>query len=329
MTINNVNEKTKKSLKTRIITSAILGCTAIPALIFGSWPCIILILLIGIGAIFEFTNAPGKKYPAIIYVIELIMLVSFGFWVFVREFGYIDFSSIINNIQMTDIYISTLVIVLFIGLLFMVLLASDKVDVKDVSYLFMMTLFVSLGLQSTLFLRYCPTALYNKVISPGSDFQYGFFLQESLLIVYVIGSTLLCDTFAYFVGILFGRHKMNPRISPKKTWEGFIGGVILSSIVGILFVFVCDALGTPVLKGILDISHWYYVLFFSPLIAIVGVLGDLMFSSIKRYFGIKDFGKIFPGHGGLLDRFDSVLMVVFVVSTIIVFLAHDPFGINI
>ena len=329
MTVNNVSEKTKASLKTRIITAAVLAIVAVPGIIFGSWTCFLVILLIGIGSVFEFTKAPGKKYPIVVYIIALLGFLSFGFWVFARDVTSIDISSFINNIQMTDIYISTLGIVVYICALFLVHLASEKVDVKDIAYLFMMTVFVALGLQSTLFLRYCPTVLYNNVIAPGSDFKYNFFLLEALLIYYVIGTTLLCDTFAYFTGILFGRHKMNPRISPKKTWEGFVGGVVLSSIVSIAFVFICDALGAPVLKGILDIEHWYYVIVLTPLIAVVGVLGDLMFSSIKRYFGVKDFGKILAGHGGLLDRFDSVLMAVFVFSTIIVFLAHDPFGIGL
>ena len=326
--VNNVSKEMKKSIKTRVITAIILVLVAVPALFFGSWPFVALILLLGIGATFEFIKAPGKSFPFPIYVITLVALLSFVFWVFTKEnLTTIDFSSFINNFQMIDLYASTLAMVTVIALYFMMVISSEKVAVTDAFYLFLMTMFISLGLQSALFLRFCPTALYNEVISPGSTFEYGFFLQEALLIVYVIGSALLNDIFAYFVGILFGKHKMNPRISPKKTWEGFFGGVILSVIFGLGFCFICDLLGAPVLKGLLDLEHWYFCLLVSIVIAVVSVLGDLMFSAIKRHFAIKDFGTIFPGHGGILDRFDSVLMTVFVVSTVIVFLAHDPFGI--
>lgn len=329
MKVNKVSNDTKKSLKTRVIAATLLSLLSIPCLLFGSWFCMILILLIGLGSLYEFNKAMKKKIPLYICIVELVMFLSLTFWVFFRnDLVMIDFGSVINNIQMKDIYISTLVIVLFIALLFLGHLSSDKLDIKELSYIFMMTLFIALGCQSTLFLRYCPTMLYNDVIVGSSSFSYDFFLGESLLIVYVIFTTLLCDTCAYFVGIFFGKHKMNPRISPKKTWEGFVGGVLLSSILSIGFVFLCDALGVPVLKGILDLGHWYYVVFFSPLIAVSGVLGDLMFSAIKRFFGIKDFGKIIPGHGGFLDRFDSVFMAVFVCATLIVFLAHNPFGLG-
>ena len=106
MTVNNVSEKTKASLKTRVITAGVLALTAVPSIIFGSWPCLIVILLIGVGSVFEFVKAPGKKYPVVIYIIAMLALLSFGFWVFARDVSFIDFSSVINNIQMTDIYIS-------------------------------------------------------------------------------------------------------------------------------------------------------------------------------------------------------------------------------
>lgn len=329
MEINNVSNEMKKSMKVRILTAIILILLAVPAVFFGSWPFVILVFILGIGATFEIIKAPKKNFPITIYIVEVFMMLSFTFWVFMRDSTSFDFSSWINNIQFTDIYVSTLAMVFFIALLFFHVISYERVDCKDAFYLISMTMFVALGLQSALFLRYAPTALYNNVISPGSSFKYDFFLQESFLIVYVIGSALLCDVYAYFVGVLFGKHKMNPRISPKKTWEGFFGGVILSVITGLIFCFVCDACGIPILKGLLDLEHWYYCVLVSIVIAFVSVLGDLMFSAIKRTFNIKDFGNIFPGHGGVLDRFDSVLMTVFVVSTLIIFIAHDPLGIGL
>jgi len=103
------------------------------------------------------------------------------------------------------------------------------------------------------------------------------------------------DSFAYFAGRLFGKHKMAPKISPKKTWEGFAGGVILTLI---LSFFIEKYF--PELRG-----NWIIVGF---LVAVFAPLGDLVESQLKRTFGVKDSGNIIPGHGGILDRLDSFMI---------------------
>ncbi len=118
------------------------------------------------------------------------------------------------------------------------------------------------------------------------------------------------DTFAYFTGRLFGRHKLIPDVSPKKTVEGAIGGVIFCVLAFVVFAWVrntwfpckCDetcnhALSVPLMALLGFLS------------AIVSMIGDLSMSVIKRHFAVKDYGRILPGHGGFLDRFDSVLAV--------------------
>jgi phosphatidate cytidylyltransferase len=109
------------------------------------------------------------------------------------------------------------------------------------------------------------------------------------------------DTFAYFAGHAFGRHKMSPRISPKKTWEGFAGGAV-GSVVGAL---VTRALLPGDLGG-LDLVH---AVVLGAGGAVLGPLGDLAESLLKRAAGVKDSGKVIPGHGGLLDRIDALLFV--------------------
>lgn len=103
------------------------------------------------------------------------------------------------------------------------------------------------------------------------------------------------DSFAYFAGRLFGKHKMAPKISPKKTWEGFAGGVVLTLI---LSFFIEKYF--PELRG-----NWIIVGF---LVAVFAPLGDLVESQLKRTFGVKDSGNIIPGHGGILDRLDSFMI---------------------
>lgn len=107
------------------------------------------------------------------------------------------------------------------------------------------------------------------------------------------------DTFAYFVGVYMGRVKLCPRISPKKTVEGFIGGIVGSVTLSVISGFIINSFGIDI-----KIIHFVITGF---LCAIASVLGDLAASYIKRYTGIKDFGNIIPGHGGIMDRFDSIL----------------------
>ncbi len=132
------------------------------------------------------------------------------------------------------------------------------------------------------------------------------------LILYVLFCAWFGDSGAYFVGTFLGKHKLCPNISPKKTVEGFIGGIITVGIVVTITGLIFDFLVFD------DISINYPVVIIVGMIASVfGVLGDLSASVIKREFGVKDFGNLFPGHGGVLDRFDSVLFVapfVYIVS---------------
>lgn len=112
----------------------------------------------------------------------------------------------------------------------------------------------------------------------------------------------ISDTGAYFTGVLLGKHKMAPIISPKKTWEGFVGGMFFS----LLFVLGVWAIYSKLIGiNVLLLN----TLLVTPLFVSVGVLGDLTASLIKRKCGIKDFGSLIPGHGGIMDRFDSNLMI--------------------
>ena len=129
-----------------------------------------------------------------------------------------------------------------------------------------------------------------------SSIENTFSLEVIFLFILIWSS----DTFAYLVGKFFGKHKMAPKISPKKTWEGYIGGVVLTLI---LSYFVEQY--QPQLRG-----NWMVVGF---LIAAFAPLGDLVESQLKRNFGVKDSGNIIPGHGGVLDRLDSFLICVPVV----------------
>lgn len=131
-----------------------------------------------------------------------------------------------------------------------------------------------------------------------------------LLIVYLFIITIITDTYAYIIGRLIGRHKLLESISPQKTWEGMIFGTIIGTIIPVVFYMT-----------VVDISaNIYLVIFMSLFLSIIGQMGDLVFSAIKRFYNKKDFSNIMPGHGGILDRLDSIIFVMLVFMFFITFI---------
>ena len=129
-----------------------------------------------------------------------------------------------------------------------------------------------------------------------------------LLLPFIL--SFACDTFAYFAGRAFGKHKLAPKVSPNKTVEGSVGGMLGNVVCGLLFVFVMDTwFEAGISYGLMAVL--------ALLCGVVAQIGDLSFSLIKREFGIKDYGRLFLEHGGVLDRFDSVLFVAPVVEIVL------------
>ncbi len=120
-----------------------------------------------------------------------------------------------------------------------------------------------------------------------------------------------CDTCAYCVGVLIGKHKMAPKLSPKKSWEGAVGGVAGAALLTVAYGFAFkEAMGT-------DVKDIWILAAICAVGAVISMVGDLTASAIKRNYDIKDYGKLIPGHGGIMDRFDSVIFT----APIIYFLA--------
>lgn len=140
-------------------------------------------------------------------------------------------------------------------------------------------------------LMLCTIVLIRKANVPASG--------TTLLTLAVMVSVWVNDSFAYLVGSRFGRHRMVPKISPKKSWEGFFGGILGSVLVWALMPLFFPEAG----------MGWGVTLMTGLCCGVTGVVGDLMESRIKRGAGVKDSGTIMPGHGGLLDRSDSMLFV--------------------
>ncbi len=125
-----------------------------------------------------------------------------------------------------------------------------------------------------------------------------------LLVLSVFVIALVGDTFAYFVGVTIGTHKMTPVLSPKKTWEGSAAG-LLGSVVGAVLLCTSGA-------SLTDMPPVWHFIILGLVGGVAGQLGDLTASLIKRFCNIKDFGTMFPGHGGMMDRIDSVIFVSYV-----------------
>ncbi len=134
------------------------------------------------------------------------------------------------------------------------------------------------------------------------------------LVWFVFIGSWVCDTCAYFVGSAMGRHKLAPVLSPKKSIEGAVGGVLGSAIVGALFGWFLQTRTV----GAADPGRTAVFVLISALAAVFSQAGDLMASAIKRHYGIKDYGELIPGHGGVLDRFDSMIVTAPLVYLVVV-----------
>lgn len=139
--------------------------------------------------------------------------------------------------------------------------------------------------------------------------------QSGVILLILVASAVFSDTFAYFIGVTVGKHKLCPAISPKKTIEGSVGGFLGGILSTILICLICNK--------IYDFSvNYIYALIYGVICGGLSQLGDLTASSIKRYYNIKDYGGIFPGHGGFMDRLDSIMMVA---PILYLFMKYIPF----
>ena len=119
----------------------------------------------------------------------------------------------------------------------------------------------------------------------------------------------MSDTFAHFFGTKIGKHKLCPAVSPNKTVEGMVGGVFFGTFLGMVFF-----------KTFIDVSaDLFLVIVVSLVLSLIAEFGDLVFSAIKRRYGVKDYGNIMPGHGGVLDRLDSILFAILAFSYLVTF----------
>lgn len=152
------------------------------------------------------------------------------------------------------------------------------------------------------------TVCIPLAISTLAFFMFRYPKHGVFFIVYTLVETWIADGGAYFVGTFFGKHKLCPDISPKKTVEGAVGGIVTTGIIFVVYAYFYRMVQLAI--GVPDFSVNYIALaLVGMMCAVLGMLGDMSASLIKRQNNIKDYGNLIPGHGGMLDRFDSVLFV--------------------
>ena len=242
-------------MKQRVLTAIFLIAVVVPIVYLGGIPFKVMAPLFIALGTYELLRLFDNKWKIIDKVVIYLFFVG---TLFASYFNYI------------------LVIVLaisFIIVLFFLLINNEDVAIEQIGLIYL----VYLVLQITVII-----------------IQYLQQTDKMFLILMMVG-TYVTDAFALFCGMAFGKHKLNERISPKKTIEGAIGGYIITSIIcliiGLLWVSNID-------KNMVIVASFTYTF--------IGQIGDLAFSAIKRHYNVKDFGNIFPGHGGVLDRIDSL-----------------------
>ena len=253
----------------RVISAIIMIVVFVPLLITGGKPFTVLLSLLAILGLYELLHMreTKKKFPFLMKVFAYILVLFFS----LNNFTSIDFTYNIDYRVMSFIIFVFLLPMVFIN-------NSKKYNINDALFLIGSTLFIGLS--------------FNLLIITRN--------YDILYIVYLLIITILTDTFALFTGRLIGKHKMAPIISPNKTYEGFIGGMIAGVVTAVVFYHVAINPSLPLAILVL----------ITIALSVVGQLGDLVFSAIKRYYGEKDFSDLIPGHGGILDRFDSLIFVV-------------------
>lgn len=257
-------------MKTRIITGLVAGALLIGVLLLPPIAVYCGFSLICVLAVWEMFTVLGLTKDRPLTVLSLLFAATMPF---------------VGWFESIPLFYLTLA-VYGMALVGYQLYRHDSLQIRDTAVALFMTLILSLGISCAVYCR--------------KTDDYGLmYLLTVLLIAW--GS----DTGAYFVGSFLGKHKLCPSISPKKTVEGFFGGWLCGVLSALLVVFVWD---TAFLPDTVTVSYvWVAVLAF--LLSPLSVMGDLFASVVKRQVGAKDYGNIMPGHGGVMDRFDSLIFV--------------------
>lgn len=253
-------------MKNRIIGALLILAVSIPIILIGGKLFSVACGILGVLGLKEFMGLKEhhRKIPFTIQIIAFLNLLMLIF----PKAGLQELFLVLDSSSL-----SILILCLFIPCLFY---DENNYSTHEAIYLIGSIIFLGVFFNSLIFIR-----------------------NSSLWIfLYLVFISVFTDTFAFFIGKMFGKHKCSPKISPNKTWEGSIGGIVFGTLISSTFYFIVFH-DINILK----------IIFLTAFLSCIGSLGDLIFSKIKRENKRKDFSNIIIGHGGILDRVDSLVFI--------------------
>src|SRR5882724_2688874 len=274
----------KQTFQTRTLTAAVFVAVMLLGLLWSHWSFFILFSIIHFGCWIEYQKLIGKIDPDYAKITPLhkygVMLAGWCVLLYFANDTVSLFGLRLHEIGwwlgLLFVFVLPIIEILFAG----------NLQLKNIGYSALGLLYISLSWGLMIDLRHPES--FNFL---NTSVDFGRFPPMLL-----IGSIWINDTMAYIVGSLIGKRPLSP-ISPKKTWEGTIGGALLAIIVvTLLWIWIIDP------------AEWWHATFIALIASVTGTFGDLLESKLKRMAQVKDSGSIMPGHGGFLDRFDSLLI---------------------
>lgn len=267
---------------TRILTSVVALAVLFPALYFSDtavFPA--LLAIVGIICLYEMLKCIGfHKRIGVIVPLYGFAAVS-PFLLRCMQGG--------NFARIVFLFASLYLLYLFVWIIW----SHGQISFSEGMVVYLLSLYIIASLSSILYVRDC---------SDSGKYIY--------LLIFI--GAWVTDTFAYFTGCFFGKHKLIEDVSPKKTVEGSVGGIVFCAAGFVILGLIVD-------RWFGQNANLWFLLIAGVLISVISQIGDLIMSVIKRHYQIKDFGKIFPGHGGMLDRFDSILAVALGLGAVCMF----------
>lgn len=274
-----------KTFQTRTLSAIVFAAVMLTGLLWNHWSFFILFSIIHFGCWGEFFNLLEKIHSTFIHRYTRLGFMLMGFAILLWFCGP---AFEINSYHLKENFSFPVSVAGFV-MFGMGIFQTNRINLKifGASALGLLYISLSWGLMISL---YSGDIYYNHV--KGIDDIDGFWIP-----VWIVASIWINDTMAYIIGSLIGKTPFS-KISPKKTWEGTIGGIILSIVLAGLVSYLSGRFN-PVMIDMMILA---------AIAAIFGTFGDLLESKLKRMAGVKDSGSLMPGHGGFLDRFDSLLL---------------------
>lgn len=253
-------------MKQRIITGVIAAALFLPVVIFGGFPFIIVTYILATIGLFELLRMKRLRVVSPEGMIGFVVL-----WLLLMPQQYEKELATFHGTKLGFLLLTSLLLLVY------TVVTKNAFTFDEAGFIILSILYVGCGF-------------------------YYFITIRSVGLAYIVYALFIIwatDIGAYFIGRAFGKRKLWPEISPNKTVEGSIGGVVCAALVAVVYQWTTnlfDSIG--------------FVLVITIVLSIFGQLGDLVESAFKRHYGVKDSGNILPGHGGILDRFDSLLFIL-------------------